>query len=300
MKREAGDIIAFHVHIYTFLTFTHMHRISLLLIILFMAGSASGQQITPITIGHTITVHSKVLGQDRSLNIYLPPGYSESDTTHYPVVYLLDGGMDEDFLHIVGLYQFNTFPWVDRAPASIIVGIVNTDRKHDFTLPTSYAAEKRLLPTSGHSAQFISFMKRELQPYIRGRYRTTPDRTIIGESLGGLLATEILLKRPELFDRYIIISPSLWWNDGSLLRHAAKTLQGVTAHKDIYIGVGKEGPTPGAKPHVMEVDANLLVEKVTKMANPALHLTFDYLPDENHATIGHHAALNAMKVVYRK
>ena len=63
---------------------------------------------------------------------------------------------------------------------------------------------------------FIAIEK-ELQPYIETKYKTNNDKTIIGQSLGGLFATEVLLKKPTLFNKYIIISPSLWWDNGSLL-----------------------------------------------------------------------------------
>jgi predicted alpha/beta superfamily hydrolase len=169
-------------------------------------------------------IYSRALSEKRTLNIYLPEGYKASDTTRYPVVYLLDGSADEDFIHVVGLYQFNAFPWIDRVPKSIVVGIANVDRRRDFTYPTTIATDKKRYPTTGGSAAFITFLQNELQPYIETRFRTDSSKTIIGQSLGGLLATEILLKKPDLFNRYIIISPSLWWDDGSLL----------TAPSDIY------------------------------------------------------------------
>src|SRR5947209_7955868 len=83
----------------------------------------------PLVIGEVHEVHSVILSEKRTVNIYLPDGYNAKDTNHYPVVYLLDGGVDEDFIHIAGLYQFNSFPWIGRIKPSIIVGIVNTDRR---------------------------------------------------------------------------------------------------------------------------------------------------------------------------
>ncbi|MBX2907521.1 MAG: alpha/beta hydrolase [Taibaiella sp.] len=256
------------------------------------------QESQPITIGTNYALHSHILHQDRKLNVYIPPGYKENDTTHYPVVYLLDGGMDEDFLHIVGLYQFSSFEWVSRVKPSIIVGIVNVDRKHDFTFPSRQPKEQKNYPTSGGSAPFIDYLQKEVQPWVAQHYRTTAHRTIVGESAGGLLATEILLKRPEMFSRYILVSPSLWWNDGSLMRYPTTRLKECKDRKEIYISSGKEGLAPGNN-HVMEVDANVMAERIRALNNHNLHLVHDYLPDEDHATTGHRAVLNALKSLSR-
>jgi predicted alpha/beta superfamily hydrolase len=114
-----------------------------------------------------------------------------------------------------------------------------------------------------------------------------------------LLATEILFKKPALFHKYIIISPSLWWDNGSLLNVKPEVLQKTFNQKtDIYIGVGKEGLAPTQIPHVMEVDANLLTEKIRKSENPNVTVYFDYLPEEDHATVTHQAVFNALRILY--
>src|SRR6476620_8148578 len=86
---------------------------------------ATADNSKPFVLGVTEEIESKELSEKRILNIYLPEGYNKSDTVKYPVVYLLDGSADEDFIHVVGLYQFNNFPWIERVPKSIIVGIAN-------------------------------------------------------------------------------------------------------------------------------------------------------------------------------
>jgi predicted alpha/beta superfamily hydrolase len=253
----------------------------------------------PFVLGEIQELQSFVLQEKRTLNIYLPESYKANDTTKYPVIYLLDGGADEDFIHVVGLVQFNSFPWINRVPESIVVGIANTDRKRDFTFPSTIASENTNFPTTGHSDRFIAFLEKELQPFIEKKYRTTNSKTIIGESLGGLLATEILFKKPTLFNKYIIISPSLWWDNGSLLNMSPEILNSSFSQStEIYIGVGKEGLTPSETPHVMEVDANLLAEKIKSTKSKNIKTYFDYLPDETHATISHQAIFNAFKLLY--
>ncbi|MFA4869250.1 MAG: alpha/beta hydrolase-fold protein [Pedobacter sp.] len=259
------------------------------------------ESLKPFVLGVVDELNSVQLGERRILNIYLPEGYKESDTTTYPVVYLLDGSADEDFVHVAGLYQFNSFSWINRVPKSIIVGIATVDRKRDFTYPTNIKEQKKAFPTTGHSDRFIAFLEKELQPFIVKNYKTNSSKTIIGQSLGGLLTTEILLKRPELFNKYIIISPSLWWDDASLLKQTSDLLkENFSPKTSIYIGVGKEGLTPGAIPHVMEVDANLLAEKLKAGKSKNVTVYFDYLPEEDHGTISHQAISNALKAFLNK
>lgn len=253
----------------------------------------------PFVLGIIDEMYSKELGEKRVLNIYLPEGYNKNDAVKYPVTYLLDGSADEDFIHVTGLYQFNNFEWVNRAPKSIIVGIATVDRKRDFTYPTTIESDKKKYPTAGHSDSFIAFIEKELQPYIEKKYKANDNRTLIGQSLGGLLATEILLKNTTLFSKYIIVSPSLWWDNGSLLNQPSALLQDTFSQKTtVYIGIGKEGLAPSEIPHVMEVDANLLAEKIKNTKSKTVTVYFDYLPQEDHATISHQAILNALRLIY--
>ncbi len=253
----------------------------------------------PYVLGVIDEIQSKELGEKRILNIYLPEGYSPNDTTKYAVAYLLDGSADEDFIHVVGLYQFNSFEWIHRVPKTIVIGIATIDRKRDFTYPTRVESDKKKYPTTGHSDKFIEFIEKELQPYVENKFKTNSSKTIIGQSLGGLLATEILLKKPMLFSKYILISPSLWWDNGSLLNQSTNLLQDSFLQKtDIYIGVGKEGRTPTDIPRVMEVDANSLAEKIKSTKSKNVNVYFDYLPLEDHATVSHQAIFNALRLLY--
>lgn len=252
----------------------------------------------PFVLGVIEEIQSKELSEKRIVNIYLPEGYNQNDSIKYPVIYLLDGSADEDFIHIAGLVQFYNFEWVNQLPKSILVGIANVDRQRDFTFPSEHKATIPT-PTAGHSDKFISFIEKELQPFIESKYHGNTDRTIIGQSLGGLLATEVLLKKPSLFSKYIIISPSLWWDNGSLLtQNSAILTESFAKQTDIYIAVGKEGLTPTEIPRVMEVDANLLADKLRGTKSKNVNVFFDYLPLENHATIMHQAIMNAFKFLY--
>ncbi len=253
----------------------------------------------PFVLGVIDEIQSKELGEKRVVNIYLPQGYNANDSIKYPVIYLLDGSADEDFIHIAGLVQFFNFEWINQVPKSIVVGIATVDRQRDFTFPSTVEEQKKRFPKTGHSDQFIAFIEKELQPFIANKYKGTADKTLIGQSLGGLFATEVLLKKPTLFNRYIIISPSLWWDHGSLLNLNSELLsEGFNQQTDIYVGVGKEGLTPTEPPRVMEVDANLLADKLKGAKSGHVKVFFDYLPLENHATIMHQAVMNAFQLLY--
>lgn len=245
---------------------------------------------TPLTIGDVVTLDSKILSESRTLNIYLPEGYKVSDTLKYPVIYVLDGSMNEDFIHIVGLVQF--FNLQMNMPKSIVVGIANIDRKRDFTFPTIDKKLKKDFPTTGGSRKFISFLEDEVQPYINANYATNAQKMLIGQSLGGLLATEILFNKPTLFTDYIIVSPSLWWDNETLLRDAKMFLG---AHKtipvNVFVAVGTEG-------EIMEREAKSLADLLKNSGKPNLKAEFLFLPKENHATILHQSVNDTFKMMY--
>lgn len=252
------------------------------LILLPFIANAQKAQSKPIVIGETLSLHSAILNEDRQLNVYLPEGYVQGG--QYPVIYLLDGSMDEDFLHISGLVQFASFEWINKIPKSIVIGITNVDRRRDFTFPTQDEEDKKAVPTGGGSAKFIAFVEREVIPLVDKTYRVNGQRTLIGQSLGGLLATEILFKKPQLFDNYIIVSPSLWWNKESLLAETP-----VQKERNVYIAVGKEGD-------VMEGDAKKLSEKLKSIHKVQLEMYTQY----NHGDLLHFAVYDAFGRLFSK
>lgn len=238
-------------------------------------------------LGEVRHFHSEILGESRTVNVYLPDGYGLDPFKKYPVMYLLDGSKDEDFIHIVGLAQFANFPWTKLLEPTIIVGIANVDRKRDFTYPSKNAKDNEELPTSGGSAKFIDFIEDELQPFINKTYSTSDNLTLISQSLGGLLATEILYAKPSLFTNYIIVSPSLWWDDQSLLTEK-DILTTFESKKTVYLAVGKEG-------EVMETLAKELSTKLQSIDKSQLNFHFDYLEDADHANILHLAVYRALE-----
>ncbi|KFF11551.1 esterase [Chryseobacterium soli] len=238
---------------------------------------AQNEIVKPLTIGETVTLKSAILKEERTLNIYLPLGFDKAKS--YPVIYLLDGSMNEDFIHVSGLVQF--FNQMYAMPETIVVGIANVDRKRDFTYHTDLKDLQKDYPTTGHSDRFISFLEKELKPYVESHYKTT-DTYIFGQSLGGLLATEILLKKPEMFNNYFIISPSLWWDDQSLIKQAKQLLsKSPDMKKFVYVSVGK-----GEHP-VMVKDAESIYDILKNSNKKNWTVEYKMMEGDNHATILH-------------
>ena len=238
------------------------------------------------------TIESKELLESRTINIYLPEGYHPDSAQTYPVIYVLDGSANEDFPHIAGLCQFMNM--YQLLPKSIVVGIANVDRYRDFTYPSSSTKDKKDIPTSGGAGKFMLFLERELQPMIMEEFKTNGHRTIIGQSLGGLMATQILMQKPQLFDDYIIVSPSLWWDNQKLVKGAKDYFKAhQELEKRIFLSIGKEHP-------VMHKVADELAESIEKSGNEKMILFYQPILDEDHATILHIAVYNAFKKLYPK
>lgn len=266
---------------------------ALLSAFLLFSGSMTAQSGTakPFVLGLTEQIKSVVLAENRTLNIYLPQGYNKDSAKTYPVIYLLDGSPDEDFIHISGLVQFLTM--IETLPPSIVVGVGNVDRKRDFTYPTTIEQDKKDFPTTGGSEKFISYLEKEVLPFIEKKYKAGNRKTIIGQSLGGLLATELLLKKPGLFSDYIIVSPSLWWDNESLLNAAPALLEkNFSQPANVYISVGTEGKQ-------MEEDAKKLSD-ILKESKGNVTVFFAPLPEEDHLTILHNSVYKAFGLLNPK
>lgn len=177
--------------------------------------SAPGNAVPP---AKAFTMRSRVLGETRRMNVYVPPDYEQASLRH-PVLYMPDGGLEEDFPHISAAIDAAIRDGAIRP--FVVVGIENTERRRDLTGPTDVEADRKIAPRVGGSAAFRAFLRDELMPEIQRRLRTSGETAIVGESLAGLFVVETFLLEPGLFDAFIAMSPSLFWNDRELLRRAA-------------------------------------------------------------------------------
>ena len=241
---------------------------------------------TPLAIGQTFTLESRVLGETRRINVYLPPAYTDSATLRLPVLYMPDGGIAEDFLHVAGLVQVSVGNGTMRP--FILVGIENTQRRRDLTGPTTNAEDKKIAPKVGGSAAFRQFIREELMPQVKQRYRTTPETAIVGESLAGLFVVETLLLEPDLFNTYVAFDPSLWWNNGQLAKQASALLHAPgRLARTVYLATSSQGSIAATRGLVKAAGAR------------AGNWHYEAMPQETHATIYHPAALKAFRLVFK-
>ncbi|HEU5219937.1 MAG TPA: alpha/beta hydrolase-fold protein [Gemmatimonadales bacterium] len=191
-----------------------------------LLGGPLGAQAVPVRDSvpahDTLTITSHRLGEDRRINVHVPAGYQTSSTSRFPVLYMPDGGLDEDFPHVVKTIDSLIALGVIRPV--IVVGIPNTERRRDLTGPTRVHGDSGIAPRVGGSAAFRGFIRDDLIPVITTRYRTTGERAIVGESLAGLFVLETFFSDPGLFQHYVALDPSVWWNGGVLVDSAARRL----------------------------------------------------------------------------
>lgn len=250
----------------------------------FLIAQNPSDSVRPFSIGERIEFHSETLGENRILNVYLPHGYHPDSAIEYPVIYLLDGSAHEDFIHIAGLVQFCSYPWINHIPPSIVVGIENVDRQRDFTYPCDLEEYLEAIPTSGGSAAFIDFLEDEVMPFIAENYEINGNKMLIGQSLGGLLASEILVRHPNMFTSYVIVSPSLWWDEESLLSETPIEIQSPIS---VYVAVGEEG-------RVMKRVARQVFKK-TKTRNKVEEIHYNFVKGHDHADVLHLAVYEAFR-----
>lgn len=171
-------------------------------------------QSNTIVIGTIDTINSKILNEKRTIWVYKPDnekGFNDNQKK-YPVIYLLDG--DWHFVSVVGMIQQLSYINGNTiCPEMIVVGITIEDRYRDLTPSCDSAISK----TSGGYENFISYIKNELIPFIESNYPVAPYKVLIGHSLGGLMTINTLIKYPDLFNAYVAIDPSMWWDNQTAL-----------------------------------------------------------------------------------
>ena len=251
-----------------------------------MPAPANAQE--PIQFGQSYVIDSEALGEARTINIWVPPHADMDERAPYRVLYLIDGGTEQDWFHITGLAQLGALSWTFQP--MIVVGVETKDRQHELTPPASAEAYRNAFPTSGGADHFRAFLLNEVASFVESNFPTNGQSAIIGESLAGLFIVDTYLKAPDLFDDYIAISPSLWWDDKGLGTKASEFLNsGDREDKRLYLSWANEGGT-------MQ-DAIDQFTGAVQSAGLPLHLA-DYSATETHSTIFHQAALSAFRTLY--
>lgn len=245
-----------------------------------------------IVIGKTDSIQSKILGEQRKIWVHVPDGANQK----YPVVYLLDG--DAHFSSVVGMIQqLSTINGNTICPKMIVVGINNTDRMRD--LSTSHVSSDPLMDstmtkTTGGGENFTAFIEKELIPYIDSVHPAAPYRILIGHSLGGLIVINTLINHPNLFNSYISIDPSMWWDNGKLLKQTQNDLaEKKFDGKSLYLGIAntmEEGMDIKNVQNDTTVDSrhirNILILQAAFEKNKQNGLKYrgKYYPDDTHGS----------------
>lgn len=269
---------------------------------LIVCNVAAAQLTTEsITLGQSFTLNSKILNEERKILVHLPEGYDYT-SAQYPVLYVLDG--NRYFLPASGMTKFLSVFRI--TPEMIVVAIPNTNRLRDLS-PTNSAVDfsgnenHRYFDTGGGD-EFLTFINDELFPLIDANYRTKPFRIFSGHSLGGLLVIHTLLSQPDMFDAYIAISPSFWFDDQEIVKRAERILEETTElHKLLYFSVEEVEEVEDDRDlrnyrHMEGVQD--LGELLEQYAPKGLRWKFDLVPGENHLSLWNRSHNSGLEFVF--
>lgn len=262
--------------------------------LLCLLGGVPARAQEAVTPHETFTLQSVRLGETRRMAVYTPPGYDAAGAARYPVLYMPDGGVQEDFPHVAATVDAGIRAGELRP--MLVVGIENTERRRDMTGPTQVEEDRRIAPRVGGSAAFRAFIADELMPEVRRRYRTGGETAIIGESLAGLFVVETFLLQPDLFDTYVALDPSLWWNGGELVRTAHERIRArpPSAHRPpttVFLASSDE--------EGIAVPTAQLAEVLRANTWHQLQSRYTPRPDLTHATIYRAVAPGALRELFR-
>jgi predicted alpha/beta superfamily hydrolase len=224
------------------------------------------------------SLHSKVLNQQRQFYIHVPEQDSTKPKKALPVLYLLDG---ENHFHILSSY-IDYLSHYEIFPQIIVVGIINIDRKKDLTPSHSTITydglEDTTLKPSGGNEQFLKFIETELMPYIEMNHKTTPYRILAGHSFGGIATINCMLTHPDMFNAYIAVSPSFWWDKNYMLKLTeAKLAKLSSLKKHFFYSDGNEGT-------FFHTDLLKFDSLITKRKLKGLEYKYKNYPEETHMT----------------
>jgi predicted alpha/beta superfamily hydrolase len=203
----------------------------------------------PLADRETYRYASTALGETLEITVVHPLGAGPGAC---PVLYVLDPNLTLDM--VVGWSRLYARYSDGAVPRTLAVGIgyptrdegeYTAKRIRDFTpTPDPGSAWKPPLG-AGNGRRLIEAIAGEVVPFVEAKYPAAADRTVIGWSLGGLLALTALFRRPDLFQRYLVVSPSLWWDNGWIFGEEAAW---AAAHQDLsarlFMAVGGEEETP--------------------------------------------------------
>ena len=266
-------------------------KFKLLLVLILFNFSVYAQQ--KIQIGETRSFHSEILDENRKLEIYLPESYTKGEKT-YPVLYLQDSYYN--FTHAVGTVEYLVLNQL--IPEMIIVGILNTRRIRDLTPASHGLSEYHMnrLPNRGGADNYLNFMEKELKPFVEENYRAAPYNILVGHSLGGLLNTYCFFKKPNLFNAYLTISPSLWYTNNLLDKELDEVLKD---HQEIdskfYLTIANEGGTMLGNVYKL---AGKFESYISENKEVDLKFKFETMFEQTHGSLGLPSIFNGLQFIF--
>jgi predicted alpha/beta superfamily hydrolase len=279
-----------------------------------LTSFAFAQHKTKIEIGTIDSISSKVLNENRKIWVHLPKSAQNNGFAKqkYPVVYVLDG--DGHFSSVVGIIEeMSEVNGNTNCPEMIVVGITNTNRNRDLT-PTHSDVDPPFVPKglsdqSGGGEKFAEFLEKELIPYIDNKYPAASYRTLIGHSFGGLTAINILTNHTNLFNSYIAIDPSMWWDHQKFIAETEKKLTnknlanvslfvaGANTMNDDMDVVKVRKDTAVFTRHIRSIlDLNDFFVK-DKKSN--LNYDYKYYNDDNHGSVPLIATYDGLRFIFK-
>ncbi len=263
-----------------------------------------------IVVGKIDTIHSVILGEDRAIWVSVPESGIFPDKK-YPVVYLLDG--DAHFYSVMGMIQqLSTVNGNSVCPEMILIGIPNTDRMRDLTptYVTEAMGDTLFNETTGGLVNFTSFIENELMPFVESHFPVSPFKMYIGHSLGGLAVIHTLLTRPYLFNSWVAIDPSLWWDD-RLINTMSDSLKHKSKYADesLYLAIANTMPEDMAVDKVVK-DTSMNTEHIRsilefsdvanrKMKSNGMEFRSKYYDAEDHGSLPLIAEIDALKYLFK-
>lgn len=183
----------------------------------------------------------------------------------------------------------------------MVVGIISKDRRKDLT-PTKSATDyfgkiDSTYNTSGGNEHFFQFMQTELIPYIEAHYKVEPYKIFAGHSFGGITTINCMLTHPAMFNAYIAISPSLWWDNKYILKLAENKLtKSASLNKKFFYSVGNEGIND---PNSFHTDILKFDSLIMNRTPNGLLYKYKCYPEESHMSEPIVAYYDALRFIYQ-
>ncbi|MFO7524064.1 MAG: alpha/beta hydrolase-fold protein [Ignavibacteriaceae bacterium] len=259
-----------------------IYRYIFLLLCVFCFNISFGQD--QVVIGQKQVIHSNILQEDRTYQIYLPESYNWALDRSYPVLYVLDG--ESHFIHTVGSVSYLSSQ--GEIPELIVVAITSTVRIRDFT-QTDWSTH---WIGGGGAVNFKSFLSDELLPTVEKDFRTNGFRILTGHSASAQFALYCLTSQPSLFNAYFAFSPSLDWDNNLPQRSLEESfIKTDTLSSFLYVARSDDFGEPLA-------DYMKLVETLELKSPKGFRWRSDAFPDETHISIPLLAQINALRQLY--